>query len=114
MHWKWHGGQISPFDGCLYCFPQRAETILKFDAVTEQASFFGGPFPGRNKWYGGILGKADGAIYGIHQNKRSILRIDPATQTATLHGNFPEGGFKWHGGVDGPDGNIYGIPAHGT
>ena len=24
--WKWHGGQISPVDGCLYCIPQRADS----------------------------------------------------------------------------------------
>lgn len=112
MPWKWHGGQISPDDGCLYCIPQRAEAVLKFDPVTNQATFIGDRYPGRNKWYGGLLGR-DGAIYGVNQNHPSILRIDPKTQSTSLHGNFPEGGFKWHGGVVGTDGNIYGIPAHG-
>ena len=113
LPWKWHGGQVSPFDGCLYCIPQRAETVLKFDPTTLTATFLGGPFPGRNKWYGGLLG-CDGAIYGVNQNHPSVLRIDPNNQITTLHGHFPDGGHKWHGGVLGPDGNIYGIPANGT
>ena len=114
LQWKWHGGQISSHDGCLYCIPQRAETVLKFDPLTNKATFLGGPFPGRNKWYGGLIGPADGAIYGVNQNHCSVLRIDPTSQTATLHGDFEPGGYKWHGGVVGPDNNIYGIPAHGT
>lgn len=113
LKWKWHGGQISPIDGCLYCIPQRAETILKFDPATERVSFFGGPFQGRNKWYGGLLGRDDGAIYAIHQCHSSVLKIDPSTQTCSLHGDFPSGGYKWHGGVVAPNGDIYGIPSHG-
>lgn len=114
MKWKWHGGQISPVDGCLYCVPQRAETVLKFDPLTERVSFLGGPFPGRNKWYGGLLGIDDGAIYAIHQCHSSVLKIDPSDQTCSLHGDFPSGGYKWHGAVVAPTGAIYGIPSHGT
>lgn len=114
LKWKWHGGQISPIDGCLYCVPQRAETVLKFDPLTERVSFFGGPFPGRNKWYGGLLGIDDGAIYAIHQCHSSVLKINPLDQTCSLHGDFPSGGYKWHGGVVAPNGGvIYGIPSHG-
>ena len=114
LKWKWHGGQISPIDGCLYCVPQRAETVLKFDPLTETVSFLGGPFPGRNKWYGGLLGIDDGAIYAIHQCHTSVLKIDPSNQTCSLHGDFPSGGYKWHGAVVAPNGVIYGIPSHGT
>ena len=110
--WKWHGAAVSPYDGCIYCIPQAAEYVMKFDPKTEQISFIGPAFPGVNKWYGGLLGKADGAIYGICQNASGILRIDPKTQQCTIHGDFPTGGYKWHGGVNHPDGNIYCIPAH--
>lgn len=111
LPWKWHGGNISTIDNCLYCIPQFAETILKLDTVTEKISFFGGPFPGRNKFYGGLVGK-DNAIYGICQNSTGVLRIDVEQQTAKIHGSFPEGGYKWHGGVADNNGDIYGIPAH--
>ncbi|KAI2490227.1 hypothetical protein MHU86_24356 [Fragilaria crotonensis] len=114
MPWKWHGGNISRLDGCLYCIPQYAEYVLKIDPVTETTSFLmgDGPLVGRNKWYGGLVSPIDDAIYGINQNAKGILRIDPGTQKVTVHGDFPEGQFKWHGGVLGPDGCIYGIPAH--
>lgn len=114
MPWKWHGGNISRLDGCLYCIPQYAEYVLKIDPVTESTSFLmgDGPLVGRNKWYGGLVSPIDDAIYGINQNAKGILRIDPKTQSVTVHGDFPEGQFKWHGGVLGPDGCIYGIPAH--
>jgi len=111
MKWKWHGGQILQ-DGCLYCIPQRAESVLKYDPATKSITFIGGPYEGRNKWYGGLVG-ADGALYGIPQCHDSILRIDPALQRTSLHGCFP-GGYKWHGGVVAPNGSIFGIPAHGT
>ena len=112
MPWKYHGAGLSPIDNCLYCIPQFAETIMKIDP-SETVSFFGGPFPGRNKWYGGLVGPKDGAIYGVCQNATGVLRIDPSTQTATLHGDFEAGNYKWHGGTLSPvDGCIYGIPAH--
>jgi len=114
MLWKWHGGNIAKHDGCLYCVPQFAEYVLKIDPVTEKTSFLvgDGPLVGRNKWYGGLTAPSDGAIYGINQNATGVLRIDPENQRVTTHGDFPEGRYKWHGGVVGPDGCIYGIPAH--
>ena len=112
MPWKWHGGQVAPLDGCLYCIPQYAEYVLKIDPITEQLSFLDGPrLVGRNKWYGGLVA-GDGCIYGIQQNARGALKIDPSGPTVSTHGDYPEGGYKWHGGVTGPDGCIYGIPAH--
>jgi hypothetical protein len=112
LPWKWHGGNISSFDDCLYCIPQFAERVLKLNTITEEISFMGGPFPGRNKWYGGLIGERDGAIYGICQNATGVLRIDAKRQTATVHGEFPQGGYKWHGGVVAPNGTIFGVPAH--
>ena len=114
LPWKWHGGNVSRLDGCLYCIPQRAEYVLKIDPIEEKCTFLmgSGPLVGRNKWYGGLVSPIDDAIYGINQNAKGILRIDPSTQNVTVFGDFPEGQHKWHGGVVGPDGCIYGIPAH--
>jgi isopenicillin N synthase-like dioxygenase len=92
LPWKWHGGNISKYDGCLYCVPQFAEYVMKINTITEEVSFMGDRFPGTNKWYGGLVGKADGAIYGICQNATGVLRIDPERQTTAIHGAFPWGG----------------------
>lgn len=111
--WKFHGGVLSPDDGCFYCIPQFAERVLKIDPRTDACTLIGAPFPGRNKWYGGLLG-TDNCIYGVPQNATGVLRIDPrnAANPCEVFGSFPEGGWKWHGGTVGPQGEIYGIPAH--
>jgi len=43
-----------------------------------------------------------------------VLRVDPRTDEVTRLGGalLPAGGWKWHGGVAGPDGCVYGVPAH--
>lgn len=65
--WKYHGGAISPIDGCIYCVPTCADHILKIDPSTDEVTLIGGPFIGKNKWYGALVGN-DGAIYGIPHN----------------------------------------------
>jgi len=62
--WKYHGGAISPADGCIYAIPQSAKKVLRIDPKTDKVSFVGPDLPGRCKWYGGVVGKTDGAIYG--------------------------------------------------
>ena len=62
--WKYHGGAISPHDGCIYAIPQSAKKVLRIDPRTENCSFVGPDLNGRCKWYGGVVGKTDGAIYG--------------------------------------------------
>lgn len=111
--WKFHGGVLSPNDGCFYCIPQFAERVLRIDPTDDSCQLIGEKFPGRNKWYGGLLG-ADNRIYGVPQNATGVLRIDPrnTTKPCQLFGKFSEGGYKWHGGTVGPSGEIYGIPAH--
>lgn len=62
--WKYHGGAISPHDGCIYAIPQSSKKVLRIDPKTEKCSFVGPDLDGRCKWYGGVVGKTDGAIYG--------------------------------------------------
>lgn len=66
--WKYHGGSVSPVDGCIYCIPQSALHVLKIDPKTDRCTLFGPALPGKYKWYGGVIGKQDGAIYGIPHN----------------------------------------------
>jgi hypothetical protein len=73
--WKYHGGAISPHDGCIYAIPQSAKRVLRIDPTTEKCSFVGPDFPSRCKWYGGVIGKTDGAIYGSKSAERFAFAI---------------------------------------
>jgi hypothetical protein len=108
--WKYHGGAVSPIDGCIYCIPQSALFVLKIDPKTDQCSMFGPPLPGKYKWYGGVVGKQDGAIYGIPHNSHSVIRIHPI-DGVTLHGHY-EGLHKWHGASRASNGTIVSVPAN--
>ncbi len=77
--WKFHGGAISPHDGCIYAIPQTSRRVLRIDPITEQCSFVGPELQGRCKWYGGVVGKTDGAIYG------SKLFLIPTPTSCALH-----------------------------
>jgi hypothetical protein len=110
MIWKYHGGSISPHDGCIYAIPQSACHVLKIDPETDTCSLVGPTLDGKYKWYGGVVGQQDGAIYGIPHNSRSILRIMPSR--ISLHGDFGTGGHKWHGASTGANGIIVGVPAN--
>jgi hypothetical protein len=111
QEWKYHGGTISPLDGCIYCIPQSALHVLKIDPKTDATTLIGPPLPGRYKWYGGVVGKQDGAIYGIPHNSPHVLRI-MAPDKITLHGDYGNGGHKWHGASAAPDGTIVSVPAN--
>jgi hypothetical protein len=112
QEWKYHGGNISPVDGKIYCIPQSASHVLVIDPETKLCSFFGPGFPGRYKHYGGVVGsQADGAIYGIPHNAQSVLRIHPV-DGVTMHGDLGDEGHKWHGAARAPDGRIVCVPAN--
>lgn len=109
--WKYHGGDISPHDNCIYAIPQSATRVLKINPFTDTCSFVGISLPGKYKFYGGVIGKQDGAIYGICHDSRHVLRIG-AEGKVTLHGDFGEGGHKWHGAAVARDGTIVCVPAN--
>ena len=92
MIWKYHGGNVSPVDGCIYAVPQSAWHVLKIDPTTDTCSLVGPTLKGKYKWYGGVVGTDDGAIYCVPQNSSHVLRIHP--ERITLHGDYPEGGHK--------------------
>lgn len=114
MIWKYHGGSISPIDGCIYCIPQSATRVLKINPQTDECSFVGPELPGKYKWYGGIPAK-DGAIYGVAHNSPSVLRICPNKNNVnnvqiSLHGDLGSESHQWHGGGVSSDGTIVCIP----
>jgi hypothetical protein len=116
MIWKYHGGAISPIDGCIYCIPQSATRVLRIDPRTDKCTFVGPKLEGKYKWYGGLAGK-DGCVYGIPHNSGSVLRIAPSTDVTengsvnvTLHGDLGESAHQWHGAGSSSDGTIVCIP----
>ena len=117
--WKYHGGNISPVDGCIYAIPQSARYVLKVDPVTDICTLVAGPkLDNKYQFYGGVVGKQDGAIYGIPHNCPQVLRIHP-NEGITLHGELTnaneeggEGGHKWHGGAAAPNGVIVCVAAN--
>jgi hypothetical protein len=119
MIWKYHGGSISPVDGCIYCIPQSATRVLRIDPSTDECSFVGPKLDGKYKWYGGLTGK-DGSVYGITHNSASVLRITPCKNVdgerafVTLHGDVGEAAHQWHGAALSSDGTIVCIPNNAT
>lgn len=109
--WKYHGGNVSPVDGCIYAIPQSAKHVLKIDPFNDTCSLIGPELPGKYKWYGGLIGTTDGAIYGILHNSPHVLRIHPE-EGVTLHGDYGTGGHKWHGASVSGDGTIVCVPAN--
>lgn len=74
QEWKYHGGNQSPVDGCIYAIPQSATHVLKIDPATDKCTLVGPSLPGRWKWYGGVIGKQDGAIYGKLCSSHNFVR----------------------------------------
>jgi len=119
MPWKYHGGAISPADGCIYCIPQSATRVLRIDPNTDECTFVGPKLEGKYKWYGGVLSDLDGAIYGIPHNSGTVLRIRPvpadlAGASVTLHGDLGTCSHQWHGASVSSDGTIVCIPANAS
>lgn len=111
LEWKYHGGNVSPIDGCIYSIPQSANYVLKVDPTTDIATLIGPALPGKYKWYGGVVGKQDGAVYGIPHNSPHVLRIHPE-HGVTLHGDFGKEGHQWHGAAAAPNGVIVCVAAN--
>ncbi|CAL1172126.1 unnamed protein product [Cladocopium goreaui] len=110
---KWLRGAESPLDGCLYCMPSNADTVLCIDPDKQQMMTIGGPLEGDWKWHGGNLGD-DGNIYGIPANATQVLKVDPRTKEVEMFGGPFEGRQKWYGGLKSTNGCIYGIPQNAS
>ena len=54
--YKWHGGAAAA--GVIVGVPCYASSVLCFDPVKEEVSFFGELGDEKAKWYGGILARA--------------------------------------------------------
>ena len=71
------GDAILGVDGCIYCPPQGATRILKYDPHTDLTSLFGCDFGTQIcKWLSGDL-TTDDVIYCIPFSGKRVLTIDP-------------------------------------
>ena len=117
---KWHGGALAP-NGKIYAVPCCARQVLEIDPDTEELSLLPDDLgETRSKWYGGIIA-GDGNMYCIPFRAQAVLRVRTADRRCDLLGGpfasaRPSRGnlYGWHGGLLGPDGNVYGFPAHAT
>eukprot|EP00039_Didymoeca_costata_P001580 m.53459 g.53459 ORF g.53459 m.53459 type:complete len:163 (+) comp10867_c0_seq2:651-1139(+) len=106
-------------NGCMYCIPQTASGVLKFNPKTETAEILGDFGEGGWKWHGGIVYKD--YIYGVPNNADHVLKIDPSSDTISLldkneplvsgrHRIPQDGRYKYLGGGVGKDGKVYFFP----
>lgn len=114
----WSIGVLAP-DGFIYCVPDTATEVLRYDPKTRETLFFGkGEISvGTHKWSDGIIAP-NGCIYCVPWTHPQVMVIDPdassvsfidtATEDGTKVASFAE--HKWRDGILASDGCIYCIP----
>jgi hypothetical protein len=106
---KWAGAVLGP-DGCIYCAPFNAESVLVINPMMQRCSVIEGVPPGTAKWMGAAA-SADGLIYFAPFNADTVLVVDPATKALSYLGDLGKACGKWAGAVTGSeDGNVYFAP----
>mmetsp|Transcript_19817 Transcript_19817/g.24038 ORF Transcript_19817/g.24038 Transcript_19817/m.24038 type:complete len:212 (+) Transcript_19817:343-978(+) len=115
--YKYLGAVVGP-DGCVYCVPSDADSVLKIDPSNDGSiSEFGedlgylarGNSRGQNKWQNGAL-LSDGFIYCIPLKAEVVLRLDVYKNQIHLFPHPAKGLNLWEGGVLGDDGALYCMP----
>eukprot|EP00933_Yihiella_yeosuensis_P071654 TRINITY_DN7988_c0_g1_i5.p1 TRINITY_DN7988_c0_g1~~TRINITY_DN7988_c0_g1_i5.p1 ORF type:complete len:405 (+),score=97.06 TRINITY_DN7988_c0_g1_i5:138-1352(+) len=106
-------------DGKIYCIPDTATEVLRYDPVTRETSRFGeGEISvGIHKWSGGVLA-GDGKIYGVPWTHPQVLVIDPSESSVSFLDTITDEGtkaaslaeHKWRDAVLVPDGRIFCVP----
>lgn len=105
---KWTRGVSGP-DGCLYCAPLGAPSVLVIDPISRSLRMLGNFGKAQGKWNEGVLGPG-GKIYCSPDCSRSVLVIDVSSGDARTFGELQEGRRKWTKGVLAPNGRIYCAP----
>jgi hypothetical protein len=101
----WNGGVLAP-NGCIYCIPQGASSILVINTLNDTVSTIG-TVATNQYWFGGALAP-NGNIYFIPYVASNVLMINPTTNTISYFGSITNNGRV--GGVLAPNGNIYCTP----
>ncbi|CAJ1396880.1 unnamed protein product [Effrenium voratum] len=106
-------------DGQIYCVPDTANEVLRYDPKTRQSSRFGSDVidVGTHKWSGGILAP-DGKIYCVPWTHPQVLVIDAVQSKVSFLDTSAGSGceaasmaeHKWRDCVLASDGCIYCVP----
>lgn len=105
---KWTRGVLAA-DGCLYCGPLSAPSVLRVDPQRQSLTMLGDFGCMQGKWNEGTLG-SDGNVYFSPDGAMSVLVVDPCRQEASTFGELAEGRRKWTQGVLANNGCIYCSP----
>jgi hypothetical protein len=115
-------GAVAGRNGKVYMIPNRSQTVLVVNTVTNSVTRIGSLSTAQNKWCGGVLAP-NGNIYGVPHSSTDILVIDTSNDTVTTlpPSTFTSdvqtllaGNFKFRGGVLGADGCVYMVPSSST
>jgi len=110
--YKWGGG-CRDEKGNTFAAPDNAQTVLRIDGKTGEATTFGKVQSGQGKYQGAVLGN-DGNIYCVPANAETVLKIVPKTMELETFGKIPKGREKFQGGFIASDNNIYCVPEHAS
>ena len=107
-------GPIEGADGCIYCCPRNAASVLRFDPRTHELSALADIGSSVvSSYLEGVLGPDGRFIFCIPASATRVLCVDTLTQTCELIGeDQKEQRFKWRGGSLAGDGKIYCVPLH--
>ena len=95
----------------MYCIPNCASSVLKFDPRTETATLLGDFGGGGWKWHGAAIG-GDGNIYGVPSHAGRVLKIVVGEDDVRLIGMaLPEGKYKWGGATMAANGDVVFFPS---
>ena len=109
---KFYSGVLFPDNGCIYCAPFNAHSMLKIDTIHGNVTPILLPAKMQfSKWRTGALA-IDGCIYFMPYSAKHILKVNPADDSVSSIrvGYYIGEGCKYWTTIAGSDGCIYGIP----
>ena len=109
---KWGSGAKSILDGCIYCMPCNAKSILKInprdDSFESVGKYLEDDEDGEERKFSGAVADEHGIIYGIPDYSKQIVKFDPTKpDSESTLGNKSDEYFNCGDGVLAMDGNIY-------
>mmetsp|Transcript_88747 Transcript_88747/g.249961 ORF Transcript_88747/g.249961 Transcript_88747/m.249961 type:complete len:530 (-) Transcript_88747:92-1681(-) len=110
--YKWKGCALAA-DGCLYCAPYGATTVLRIDPHEQTLTHIEGAGVGECKW-SGIAAGGDGLLYCAPCKASTVLVIDPEKQSLRHIEGVGDDDYKWSGITAAADGRLYCAPSRAS